>query len=415
MRLVFIAIVLAACGSSEGDASQAPPPPQEAPAAPPATAPAEPLPASSAHDAAPPAAPDPTGEFDAQGALIYRVAACAGAAAVPARMQGTVDHHCQRLARLNERYQKRWLQPIMTFLDELTPEGLPDRVIYPFGGEDLVSALAAFPEASEISIISLEKGGDPRGLERLGDEELAENLERSREHLKFLMDVAFHRTEDLEKMAEDLLPEQLVGAMWALAVHGREPVTLRFFQVQDDGRLEYVTDDFDDFEITFRRPGGPLQTYRHMATDLSNGGLKRAPGVVAYVEQRAPFVSVVKAASFLLWKSYFSTIRDLLLDHAVFIVSDATAPLPKHARAKGFEQIPYGTFGGPEQAFEGSEIEASEPFIELWDAKGRGTVPVRWGYLDTKRKKHLLVSRKLPTQEPGAPSQAPAKQPNPGQ
>jgi hypothetical protein len=391
--LACLAVVLAACGSKDEDQKQTLPVQPADPAD--AAAPAPPADAATPPDAAP---ADPTGEFDEQARLMFRVAACAGDAQVPGRLEKIVDDHCQRLGKLNERYRERWLGPIMAFLDGLTPEGLPDRVLYPFGGEDLVSALAAFPEASEITIISLEKGGDPRKLERIGGEELAESLERSREHLKFLMDVAFHRTEDLEKMAEDPLPEQLVGALWAMAVHDREPVSLRFFQVQDDGSLAYVTDNFDDFELTFRKPGGPLQTYRHMATDLSNGGLKRAPGVVAYVEQRAPFVSVIKAASFLLWKSYFSTIRDLLLDHAVFIVSDATAPLPRHARAKGFEQIPYGIFTGPEVAFaEGGETEASEPFIELWKEKAKGTVPVRWGYLDAKRKKHLLITRKPAT------------------
>jgi hypothetical protein len=391
--LACLAVVLAACGSKDEDQKQTLPVQPADPAD--AAAPAPPADAATPPDAAP---ADPAGEFDEQARLMFRVAACAGDAQVPGRLEKIVDDHCQRLGKLNERYRERWLGPIMAFLDGLTPEGLPDRVLYPFGGEDLVSALAAFPEASEITIISLEKGGDPRKLERIGGEELAESLERSREHLKFLMDVAFHRTEDLEKMAEDPLPEQLVGALWAMAVHDREPVSLRFFQVQDDGSLAYVTDNFDDFELTFRKPGGPLQTYRHMATDLSNGGLKRAPGVVAYVEQRAPFVSVIKAASFLLWKSYFSTIRDLLLDHAVFIVSDATAPLPRHARAKGFEQIPYGIFTGPEVAFaEGGETEASEPFIELWKEKAKGTVPVRWGYLDAKRKKHLLITRKPAT------------------
>ena len=33
---------------------------------------------------------------------------------------------------------------------------LPKKVLYPFGGSDLISALAVFPDAEEITIISLE-------------------------------------------------------------------------------------------------------------------------------------------------------------------------------------------------------------------------------------------------------------------
>ncbi len=343
---------------------------------------------------APPPAPDPVGEFDAEVQLLYRIAACAGDAALPPGMpSGPVAEHCTRLERINERYRTRWLDIAVPFLRELVPEDVPERVIYPFGGEDLVSALAVFPEARELTIISLEEAQDPRPVRKLDAAALATALERSRQHVAFLADVAFHRTEDLEQMAKNPLPQQLVGALWGLAMHARVPVSLRFFVLGDDGSIAYVTDRFESFELTFRRPGGPLQTYRHVAANLANWPLKKNPAIAAYLEQRAPFAAIVKAASFLLWKDSFSTFRELLLANATWIISDATAPLPVHARAAGFEQIPYGRFTGPEVAFDA--LPNAQQMVALWAAESRGPVPMRWGYYDAKRQQHLLITRRL--------------------
>ena len=44
---------------------------------------------------------------------------------------------------------------------------MPKTVVYPFGGGDLLSALVAFPDATEITTISLEQAGDPRRLRTL--------------------------------------------------------------------------------------------------------------------------------------------------------------------------------------------------------------------------------------------------------
>ena len=49
----------------------------------------------------------------------------------------------------------------------MRPAGLPSSVVYPFGGGDLVGALVTFPDAKEITTISLEHAGDPTRLAKL--------------------------------------------------------------------------------------------------------------------------------------------------------------------------------------------------------------------------------------------------------
>ena len=337
--------------------------------------------------------PDPKGEFDREARVLFRVAACSGNEPIPDRIgQKLVDDHCAAFAKLNDKYRDAWLNKASEFLRSLVPKDIPDRVIYPFGGEDLISALAVYPDAREITIFSLEPANDPRIVDRISRRDLRASLKRSRNHIKFLMKTAFHRTVDLKAMARKALPEQIVGALWALALHKRAPVTLRFFTLGDDGTLTYVTNSYRHFEITFRKPNGPLQTYRHIAGNIANDGLKKNPEIGRYIAARAPFAAMTKASSFLLWKAYFSTIRNLLLDNMVWMVSDATAPLPKHAQAAGFEQIPYGKFYGPEPAF--GKLNHQSQFTRLWRTSPKRDCPIRWGYRDVRGFSHLLVTRK---------------------
>jgi hypothetical protein len=404
-RVLLCASLLAACGEKEqspsNDQAAPPPPPPAEPARPPA-APATPPDAAAAAPTGPeaakppenvPDAPAAKGEFDAQAKALYRVAACGGSDPVPERIPAKlVDSHCASFDKIIAEYKKQWLDKALPFLASIVPSDLPDRVLYPFGGSDLITALATFPDAREITIISLEKSGDVRAIDKLKPDELAKSLKENRDHLTFLLRSAFHKTVDLKAMAENGLPGEIVDDMVALRVHDRAPLTMRYFKIKEDGSLEYVADHVANVEISFQKAGGAVQTYRHVSADLSDGGLKHNPGLLAYMKARAPFTAMTKASSFLLWEPYFSTIRNFLLENMVWMISDATGPLPEHASKAGFEQIPYGEFSGPEPAF--PNLKHKEAMIELWGKSEKRPCPIRYGYSDAKRRPHLLITRK---------------------
>ncbi len=390
LRSLYLAFALVSCGDKDEPTAAKPAVPDEPAPDPEPVADAQAP--TDAEPAAAPTGPDPVGEYDAQAKLLFRVAACGGTAELPARIPAKlVETHCAAFEKIVTEYKTKWLDKAVPFLATVVPPGLPDRVIYPFGGSDLITALATFPDAREITIISLEKSGDVRAIDRLKAEDLGTSLKENRDHLTFLLRSAFHKTVDLKAMSENGLPGELVDDMVALRVHGLEPVSLRYYKLADDGTIEYTPKSFTNVELTFRKPGGPLRTYRHVSADLSNGGLKKNVALMAYLKARAPFAAMTKASSFLLWESYFSTIRDFLLENMVFMISDATAPLPKDAQKAGFEQIPYGVFEGAEPAFENLDASA---MVELWKKSEKRESPIRYGYSDIKRRPHLLITRK---------------------
>ncbi|MCP6484481.1 hypothetical protein NL492_27120, partial [Klebsiella pneumoniae] len=79
---------------------------------------------------------------------------------------------CQMLKSGYDEYKHEWLDVASPFLARLRPANLPKQVVYPFGGGDLVTALATFPDLTEITTISLEIAGDIRGITKADNRRL---------------------------------------------------------------------------------------------------------------------------------------------------------------------------------------------------------------------------------------------------
>src|SRR6185503_14717208 len=115
------------------------------------------------------AAPAAEGKnFDSELALLYRVVACAdNGVAIPEEWNKVVERHCADLEQQKQRFRARYVDKAMPFIAKLRPAELPAEIVYPFGGGDLASALVTYPDATEITTMSLEHAGDPTRLSGL--------------------------------------------------------------------------------------------------------------------------------------------------------------------------------------------------------------------------------------------------------
>lgn len=394
----------ACSGPAAGPAS--PPPSPQAPAPPPA-------------QAAPVALPG--ADYGADARLLYRVLACAGDEPLPPALDaGTVAAHCAEMRRRIEGYQKRYLATAGPYLAKLRPADTPATVVYPFGGGDLLSALTTYPEATEVTTLSLEQSGDPRRLAGLDQKRLGQSLQLIRQTIAPLLALNDSTSENLMKGQQGEIPGQLGFFVVALAVHGYEPVHARYFRIEDDGRLHYYDsaevergDDetarslkgswtppdfapiFANVELAYRRagagPDAPLRVHRHIGANLADGPLGKRPGLLRYLEARGQVAAMTKAASYLLWRPDFSVVRRYLLEHATLMISDSTGIPPAFARKAGFEQETYGRFAG---SFLPADAGINQAFRDLWQAQPARPLPFRYGYIDEARSYHLLVMRK---------------------
>jgi hypothetical protein len=360
-----------------------------------------------------PEAPLQGADFVAQARTVFRVAACGTTGDIPSRFDAAVvTRHCDDLGHAYDEYRRGWVDVAKPFIAALRPKDLPRVVVYPFGGGDLTSALATFPDATEITTISLEPAGDVRPVDALAPDRLAHELAVHRAHLERLFEKAHSRTDNLEKESRTELPGEILFALAALAVHGDEPVSLRYFRVRPDGALAYVTQAdidgakkpgerralFANAELRFRRVGdanAPVQVLRHVSFNLDDAHLKADPALIAYLDGRGKVAAMTKAATHLLWNEHFTVIRGWLVDHTDWMISDSTGIPPRVAGPAGFVQDTYGTFDGPSpfgdpgraDAGDVKKLFASQPFRDLG---------FRYGYPDAHGHGHLIVTRRQP-------------------
>ncbi|MGA3323212.1 MAG: hypothetical protein ABSF45_01965 [Terriglobia bacterium] len=361
-------------------------------------------------------------DFGPEAKLLYRVVACSGDAALPANLDPRIiAQHCQSLKARMARYRRVYLARAKPYLAALRPSGLPDTVVYPFGGGDLLAALTTFPDARRITTLSLELSGDPRRITKIDNKQLNESLDLVDRNVGWLLAANDSTSKTLMGTQQGDLPGQLSYFLVALAVHGFEPVALRYFHVQADGSLHYYSaaevgametriasarhgewtspdfsEAFANSELVFRPVGGggPLRIHRHIGANLRDDSLKKDGPILRYLQSQGRVAAMTKAASYCLWNPRFSRIRNYLLANMVFMISDGTGIPPELARQAGFVQETYGSFQGAMCFDDCPSDEYSDQFRDLWASQPQRKLDFRYGYVDSKKSNHLLVTRR---------------------
>jgi hypothetical protein len=374
-------------------------------------------------------------DFGPQARVMFRVAACGTSDPIPERFSArSITAHCKEMAALYASYRRAWFDGAQRFIATLRPRDLPRVLVYPFGGGDLSSAFAVAPDATELTTISLEAAGDVRAIDSIKSAKLDEEVGRIATDIRRLYRSAHSTTKSLQAASHSELPGTLMFALAGLAVHDMEPVALRYFDIEPDGSLTYLSaaqlehraaelaarkpgspprkvthywaeqaSAFANVEIQFRRhgdPSAPLRTYRHIVANLDDAHMATDDRVLQHLRRKGKVAVMTKAASFLLWYDDFSRIRDYLLRHAAWMISDASGIPPSHAEPAGFELVTYGDFAGPYFIIDHKNTRAE--FVKLWKSQPHRDLPFRFGYPDADKHNHLMIMRPRAAGAPGA-------------
>src|SRR3954466_4558642 len=192
--------------------------------------------------AAAPASADDGADFISDAKLFYRVVACGNTDPLPAAIdEPTVTAHCAEMAKRYQHYTEKYVTPARAFFAPLRPATVPTTVVYPFGGGDLGSALVTFPDAREITTISLEHAGDPTRLAKLDKKQLRSALAEFRAASEGLLALYDSTSENMRKLERGGIPGQLSFHITGMAALGFEPVALKFVTLNADGTVHYLT------------------------------------------------------------------------------------------------------------------------------------------------------------------------------
>ena len=404
---VAVALLLGACAREAAVPAQA--------------ATAQAIPAPPTPVPLPPPAPGGA-DFSAEARLLFRVVACGGDEPLPATFEATaLDQHCRWLQERVEPYRNDYLARLTPFFAARRPTDLPKTVVYPFGGGDLLTALATYPDGLEFTTLGLELAGDPRRIKDLDASRLRASLLEVEKRVKGLFAYAESTSENMMQLQRGDIPGQLAFFLIALRAHGYEPVGLRYFRLEPSGAVHYLTTEeisaeegkrarklsaawvspdfseaFSNAELTFRKAGdkdAPLRVHRHIAANLADAHLKAEPGVLLHLEAKGKVAAMTKAASYLLWAEGFSLIGKYLVDHMVFMVSESTGLPPSVATRAGFTMETYGRFEGPYLA---ARKSVADEYRKLWSEQPVRELSFRYGYPDSSGSNHLVITRPAP-------------------
>lgn len=370
--------------------------------------------------AAPPA--EAPAEFIDDVKLLFQVVTCQPGA-LPENLDAkVVEQYCKAQKPRYQRYLEHWGSSAQKFLTGLQPATLPGEVVYPFGGGDLMSALTGFPQAKVVTTLSLEMAGDPRRLRTLKDKNaLKQSLMMVGEASASTLMSNDSKSVNLSKIQRGELPGQLSMHLMGLMLNGAVPVSVRFFKIEDDGSLHYYSQReidalegttatklketwkspdfspaFANVEVQFVNkdtPEGPRRIHRHIGANLSDDGIKKAPGVLKHLESKGHVAAMTKAASYLLWRDDFVSMRDYLVTHVDYMVSDSTGVPPRWLTKAGLTVETYGSF---EKSFLGTWEGYQKELRDLYAAQPKRALPMRFGYPDgsPEKRSHLIVVRR---------------------
>ncbi len=299
-----------------------------------------------------------------------------------------------------QRFEHQHLQPIRQWAAREVGPGGAATVFYPFSGPDLANMLAFFPRAKNYVMLALEPVGTLPVLRPGANEPFFQSLEYA---LNELLHFNFFFT---ERMANDLRRRELDGVLPLLLFFlGREQVQVKdvvFLLQSAEGQMQekparpgekFSGPGIPGVRIVFQRSAAdPEQTIYYFSFNLNNASWRRSPHFVAFLQGLAPLQTLVKAASYLMFKPHYGDIRQFILDQSqVVLQTDEGIPV-RYLHASQWERRFFGVYKQPIALFR----NCYQPDLAaLYSQQPTTPLPFGIGYHHRRNSSNLLLARRI--------------------
>lgn len=226
-----------------------------------------------------------------------------------------------------QKVQRSKINPILSFSDSFLPEHAEIKTLfYPFAGGDFLYAKTFFPAADTIIMVGLEPAGSWFSLDSLSNSRRLNYLSELNQSLFFSNELGFFRTLSMEKeLKQPLLDGTLHPILFYLTRMGNRVHKIEKGILSPEGSLISVSDTVGHQVIRmeyFSSDSSAKKVLYYISQDLSNAGLKANPGFEKFIRNQADFGVFLKAASYLLHQSDFSSIRNIILEKSHSLLQD---------------------------------------------------------------------------------------------
>lgn len=241
---------------------------------------------------------------------------------------------------------------------------------YLFSGPDIIHAFYMFPTADTYIMCGLEPVDETPDLSQLTTGNTGRAIGKVRNALAEIINFSFFRTKD---MKEDLRFSTFHGTtpimMIFLARSGQYMKSLEYLTLEKDGTLASQgakSDGANIVKIEFRpRRLQQSKTLYYFSSDLSDGGLPKL-GFQTWLEAQPKGNAYLKAASFLMHNSYFSKVREHLLEYSDQIVENDSGIPFRYFDTNTWQHFLHGRYNGPIDLFSENTIRRYARCLQPW-------------------------------------------------
>ncbi len=276
-------------------------------------------------------------------------------------------------------------------------------VFYPFGGPDILNAVALMPEASTYTLLGLEPIGPLPSAALVADGPTLIAVQRAMSyalrHNLFITDAMETQVQGKVGVA-GLLSFFLVRSGYTIVDARRVTLAVDGAVVDDVGVDVDDPDHVHGIEFVVRRgEHAPQQRVRYFSGNINDEFFARVQGLTTHLLSLGPLTTLIKAASYLLYYPAFDDVRALVLARSRAIVTD-TSGLPFHYLDTPAWQLSlYGTYLAPIHAF----ADRCQPDLKLaLHQRAKGSLPFSYGYSYAGHN-HVVVARRAADRVVDAP------------
>ena len=253
-----------------------------------------------------------------------------------------------------ERFTRGRLAPMREWAARELASAATATVFYPFSGPDFVNVFALFPRAKTYLLIALEPVGRMPDFAAGNEQNFFPSLQRS---LYDLLQLDFFKTKQMKSsIGKSELKGTLPILMFFLAREQARVLDVQYWVMKPDGTvIESPAAGPGDrpagipgVRIVFTSPGSTEnQTLYYFKFDLGNDSFGRNQHFVAFVKNFGPMTSFTKAASYLMFKPYFSGIRQFILEQSHYVLQGDSGIPMRHFDPDVWDLRFYGTYTCP--------------------------------------------------------------------
>ena len=287
---------------------------------------------------------------------------------------------------------------------ELSTEIKPEATLfYPFSGPDVLYADLFFPTTQKFVLIGLEPVGTLPEFKKLESDSIKRYYNTLNTSLHAILKFSFFRTEAMNK---DLKNSEVNGTIHLLFLFlsrtGNSLISAKPVTIDSLGNKVYLSsfevlkkEKFKSkgVEIIFKTSDNKIKELTYYSLNVVDLALNKNPGFKTYLERLKNFNTYLKGASYLLHKTYFSIVRNVILNGSSTIVQDDSGIAYRYFLKSGatWDLKLFGDYTKPISLFKNAY---QKDLDSLYAQKGSTPLGFGIGYNFKDKNSNLMIAKR---------------------